>query len=104
MSEWNAGQLARYTPATGAWKEWKLPGDAPQAYGVYVDGRDDVWVSDFGGNAVWRFEPATERFTRVDLGPQGADVRQINGRQGEVWLPESGADRLVRVRTGAGPG
>src|SRR3989449_7007699 len=27
VSEWNAGQVGRYHPATNAWKEWKLPGD-----------------------------------------------------------------------------
>ena len=29
----------------------------------------------------------------------GAQVRQILGRPGEVWAPESGTDRLVVIRT-----
>jgi virginiamycin B lyase len=33
VSEWNSGQLSRYTPTTGAWTSWKLPGDSPRAYG-----------------------------------------------------------------------
>ena len=37
VSEWNAGQVAVYTPADGSWREWKLPGDTPRAYAVYVD-------------------------------------------------------------------
>ena len=41
-----------------------LPGANPQAYAVYVDERDQVWVSDFGGNAVFRFEPGSETFER----------------------------------------
>jgi virginiamycin B lyase len=28
-----------------------------------------------------------------------ANVRQILGRPGEVWLPESGTDRLMVIRT-----
>ena len=28
----------------------------------------------------------------------GSDVRQINGRAGEVWAAESGLDRLVVLR------
>jgi hypothetical protein len=28
-------------------------------------------------------------------------VRQISGRQGQVFLPESGLDRVVAVHTGA---
>jgi virginiamycin B lyase len=101
VSEWNAGQLSRYVPGTGEWTSWKLPGERPRAYAVYVDERDIVWVSDFGGNAVLSFDPATERFTAAYPGskPQ-ANVRQILGRPGEVWLPESATDRLMVIRTG----
>jgi virginiamycin B lyase len=58
-----------------------------------------VWVSDFGANALVRFNPATARFTRLRLPTAGADVRQILGRRGEVWGAESGADKLVVVLT-----
>jgi virginiamycin B lyase len=101
VSEWNAGQVGVYDPAGGTWREWRLPGDNPQAYAVYVDDRDIVWLSDFGGNALVRFDPGTERFTPYPLPDQPANVRQILGRPGEVWGPESGADALVRLRTGA---
>lgn len=100
ISEWNSGQLSRYDPRNGSWRAWKLPGDIPRAYAVYVDERDVVWVSDFGGDAVHAFDPITERFTSYPMSQPGAAVRQILGRPGEVWLPESGADRLVVIRTG----
>jgi virginiamycin B lyase len=100
ISEWNAGNLARYDPATAEWREWRLPGEEPQAYAVYVDERDDVWLSDFGANALVRFDPDTEAFASVPLPDPGASVRQIHGRPGEVWGAESGADKLVIVRTG----
>jgi virginiamycin B lyase len=103
VSEWNSGQLSRYDPASGDWKAWKLPGERPRAYAVYVDERDIVWVSDFGANAVVSFDPGTETFTASYPGSgPGASVRQILGRSGEVWLPESGLDRLMVVRTGGG--
>jgi virginiamycin B lyase len=98
-SEWNAGQVGRYDPATGAWQEWRLPGEAPQAYAVYVDARDDVWVSDFGANAIVRFDPDTGTFISLPLPDPNGQVRQINGRPGEVWAAESGADALVLVHT-----
>ena len=47
---------------------WKLPGDDPQPYAVYVDERDLVWLTDFGANAVVRFDPFTERFDTFKLG------------------------------------
>ena len=37
VSEWNVGQVARYTPSSRSWREWRLPGDKPGAYAVYVD-------------------------------------------------------------------
>jgi virginiamycin B lyase len=101
-SEWNAGQVGRYDPATGEWTEWRLPGDAPQAYAVFVDERDDVWLSDFGANTLVRFDPDTETFAVVPLPDANAQVRQMLGRPGEVWGAESGADALVVVRSTCG--
>jgi virginiamycin B lyase len=89
-----------YDPARKRWREWKLPGPAPQAYAVYVDERDVVWVTDFGANALVRFDPASERFTVFRHPTSGASVRQLFGRPGEVWGAESGLDRLVVARTG----
>jgi virginiamycin B lyase len=68
-------------------------------YAVYVDERDKVWLSDFGANALVRFDPVTERFTSVALPSAGAAVRQILGRRGEIWGAESGTDKLVVVTT-----
>jgi virginiamycin B lyase len=99
VSEWNAGQIAVYDPAGESWREWRLPGDNPQPYAVYVDERDIVWLSDFGANAMVRFDPATEEFASFPLPSNPSNVRQILGRPGEVWLPESAADTLVVIRT-----
>jgi virginiamycin B lyase len=62
VSEWDAGQLARYDPASAAWQEWPLPGDSPRPYAVYVDDEDMVWLSDFGANALVRYNPRQDSF------------------------------------------
>jgi virginiamycin B lyase len=98
VSEYNAGQVASYDPATGQWREWRLPGTRPLAYAVYVDDRDIVWLSDFGANALVRFDLVREAFTVITLPSSPANVRQILGRPGEVWGAESGVDKLVVVR------
>ncbi len=98
VSEWNAGQLAVYDPASGRWREWRLPGARPLPYAVYGDDQDMVWVSDFGANALVRFDPGREEFEAVPLPAPNAAVRQLLGRPSEVWGAESGADRLVVVR------
>ena len=98
VSEWNAGKLGAFDPLPGTWREWRLPGDSPQAYAVYVDEEDRVWVSDFGTNALVRFDPKRETFQSFPLPSRKARVRQLLGRKGEVWGAESGADRLVVIR------
>src|SRR3989442_1256119 len=99
VSEWNSGNVSVYDPRAQTWKTWRLPGESPRAYAVYVDEQDVVWLSDFGANAIVRFEPATEKFQVFPSDRRGANVRQILGRPGEVWAPESGNDRLVVFRT-----
>jgi len=97
VSYWNTGQVGMYDPATGAWREWKLPGASPRAYSVWVDDRDKVWLTEWAGNAIVRFDPATEKFDRFPSSKANANVRQMLGRSGEAWGAESGNDRLVRV-------
>ena len=99
VSEWNAGNLSRYTPATEVWDTWHLPGDSPETYAVFVDDTDTVWASDFGSNSMVRFDPATEEFHTYVLPHDPGNVRQILGRPGEVWFPESAADNLILIRT-----
>jgi len=104
VSEWNSGNVSMHDPrarvAGGMWKTWKLPSAAPRAYAVYVDDKDMVWLSDFGANAVVRFDPRSEKFDSWKHPRESASVRQILGRTGEVWLPESGTEHIAVMRTG----
>ncbi|RWO33429.1 MAG: lyase [Mesorhizobium sp.] len=102
VSEWNAGQVSVFDPAANDWRSWKLPGDEPQAYAVYVDERDKVWLTDFSANAIVRFDPETQTFASFPRDRDNANVRQLNGRSGEVWGAESGTDRLVLIETETG--
>jgi len=98
LTEWNAGQVGMYDPATGAWREWHLPG-ASQPYAVYVDDHDIVWISDFGLDGLVRFDPSTERFEVFRWPTRGALVRQLLGRPGEIWGAESARDKIVVFRS-----
>jgi virginiamycin B lyase len=101
MSEWNGGHLARYSPATKQWKRWAAPGtegnQKARLYAVYVDDRDIVWFSNYTKNAVYAFDPKTEKFTEVPGSKPRSEVKQILGTPGVLWLPESGNDSIMRV-------
>jgi virginiamycin B lyase len=99
VSEWNSGNVSMHDPADGSWKAWKLPGDSPRTYAVYVDDRDKIWLTDFSANAIVRFDPLTEKFNTFPSDRPGANVRQLDGRTGETWGAESGNDRVVVIRT-----
>jgi virginiamycin B lyase len=99
VAEWNSGNVSMHDPAAKSWRTWRVPGDNPKPYAVYVDERDRVWLSDFGGNATWSFDAASEKFERHAMPRDSANVRQILGRKGEVWLPESGTEHITVIRT-----
>jgi virginiamycin B lyase len=101
VSEWNVGQLARFLTEGGytSWREWKLPGANAMPYAVYVDDQDIVWLTDFGANAIVRFDPSAETFTSYPHAQPNAAVRQLLGRPGEVWGAMSGQDKLLLIRT-----
>jgi virginiamycin B lyase len=98
VAEWNSGNLSRYQPKTGAWKTWKAPGDDPRVYAVYVDETDKFLAAEWSAQVMLRFDPASEKFESFKSSSSRANVRQIHGRKGEVWTPESGADKIVVYR------
>lgn len=95
--------MSVYDPKSNGWRSWKLPGDSPRVYAVYVDENDDVWLTDFGANAIVRFDPKSGIFTGFPSNRKNAGVRQLLGRPGEVWGAESGNDRLVVIDLKAKP-
>ncbi len=99
VSEWLSGNVSVYDPKTKKWGVWKAPGESPRVYAVYVDEADKVWVSEWSGNAMYRFDPGSEKFERFALPRPAANIRQIHGRRGEVWLPESGTEHISVIRT-----
>jgi virginiamycin B lyase len=100
IAQYNVGQVGRYAPSTGQWREWRLPGASPRAYAVYVDQTDTVWLTDTSADTIVRFEPATETFTTVAIS-RPSNIAQLGGRPGEVWGAQRARDHVVVVRSGA---
>ena len=51
-----------------------------------MDNKDKVWVTDFAANAILSFDPKSEAFASFPSDKPDAAVRQLNGREGEVWV------------------
>ena len=98
VAEWNSGNLSRFEPKTGKWSKWQAPGDDPHVYAVYVDETDKVWAAEWSAQVMLRFDPATEKFESFRSSSSRPNVRQIHGRKGEVWTPESASDKIVVYR------
>jgi streptogramin lyase len=62
--EWNSGNVSAYDPIDKSWKKWKLPGQKPRAYAVWVDPNDKVWLSDWAANALIHSRPFESDHTR----------------------------------------
>jgi hypothetical protein len=63
-----------------------------------------VWVSDWGANAILRFDPKTEKFEAFPLPDRYAGVRQLAGRKGSLGSRIGGRQALRaegRVEDGA---
>ena len=99
VSEWYSGNLSMHDPAAQSWQTWRLPGERPRAYAVYVDERDMVWVSEWAANITYSFDFRTQKFQAYPMPRDPANVRQILGRPGEVWLPESANEHITVIRT-----
>ena len=79
-------------------KEWKLPGQNPQPYAIFVDDKDLIWISDFGSNAIVTFDPALEKFQSFQIPSTDAQGRQSLGRPGEVLGAESATDKIMIIQ------
>jgi virginiamycin B lyase len=97
-SFWNGGGIGRYDPMQKSWTTFLMPKSRNGTYAVYVDDKDRVWATDWPANAIQRFDPATETFATFPSDKRGAEIREMQGRPGELWGGESGNDRLVVVR------
>jgi virginiamycin B lyase len=76
------GYLGRFTPATGAVKEWRSPGGSGAApYGMALDHGDRIWFVETGlnPNRFIGFNPQTERFfSSLPIPSGGGTVRHMH--------------------------
>lgn len=71
-------------------------GFAPRAMTVGADG--NLWITDRGHNAVYRFDVERRRYTRFDLATPAANPGAITlGRDGNVWFAMNAVAKIGRI-------
>lgn len=94
--------LGVYDPETGTNKNFPLPQNGIIS-GLVMDEDGNLWMPVVQLNRVFRFEPSTEEFTYVDLPTAGSiPVAVTLDRNGNVWVAESGSDRIAMIDTETG--
>ena len=99
VSEWNAGKVAVYAPATRALARMAPAGRVADAV-RRLRRRDGHRLAErLRRERAGPLRPEDGEVHPRPLPSSPANVRQILGRRGEVWGAESGVDKLVVVRT-----
>lgn len=111
----SAGLIARYRPATGEFKTFKLPtGGIETPYALNVDRRNDtIWICGTASDSLISFDPRSESFTVYPLPTRVTFTREIDfDREGGVWTSNSNFPAwqieapnpsIIRLQAGAAP-
>src|SRR5438105_7023575 len=100
------GSLSRIRVSDGQVTTFPQPpgatGFSPNAIVTGPDG--NLWFTDVGGNAIWRFDPLTTTYTKFPVPTRGAFSGNVQptgivvGPDGNIWFTENNAERgLARV-------
>jgi streptogramin lyase len=107
----SSGVVARFDPATRAFREFALPveprgSETPYALNVHRP-TGQIWICGTESDSLIRFDPATERFTVFPLPTRVTYTREIDfDSEGRVWTSNSNSPawqiegatpRLVRL-------
>jgi copper transport protein len=94
--------LGHYDPQTKANKTFPLP-EKGILTGLAIDGSGNVWVPVAEPNKVFKFEPASGKFTGFDIPtPNSGPVGLTVDRDGKLWLPENAAGKIAMIDPATG--
>jgi virginiamycin B lyase len=107
--------LARFNPATGEFKQYKMPTEGIETpYALNVDRRTDtVWICGTASDTLMSFDPRSEKFTVYTLPTRVTYTREIDfDKDGAIWTSNSNFPawqieapnpRVIRIQPGAAP-
>lgn len=94
------GQLGRIDPVSLAVQEWSSDAIQP---GAVVPFADYVWICDCDQGQIFRFDVATEQFTRFDLAEKAYLVGPSDGSSpAQLWLVDQDAGTITPMDPATG--
>lgn len=105
VSRLHADDLARIDPKSGTVTMVPVPFAGPRR--LRSDGDGNLWITAFPESAIYRYEPAAQRFTRFDLPvvPAGSETPyalNVDKRRGIVWVNGNQSDALYALEIASG--
>jgi virginiamycin B lyase len=101
--------IGRLDPRTGAVKEYRVPqvdpGSLPGTHWIHVDKDDIVWGSENWQHSIWRFDPKTEEFKRIQWKVSEGVNSPMGGNyaldpEGNIWRARDKTVAKIGALTG----
>jgi copper transport protein len=94
--------LGQYDPDTKTNRNFPLPEKGIIA-GLAIDNDGNVWMPVTESNKVFKFEPASGKFTAFNIPtPQSGPVNVTVDRDGKLWMPESAVGKIAMIDPATG--
>jgi virginiamycin B lyase len=92
----NPGRIEEFSPSAQSWiADYQLPAGYRQAAFLAVDSTGNIWFPLFGADALGRFDPATQTFTRWAVPTPAAGPWDIAiDHNGNIWFTEHYVNKI----------
>ena len=102
MAEFQNGYLGKLDAKTLKVTWYQVPTANARSRRMRVDDHDRIWLTEYRGNKVAMFDPASEKFTEYPLPPFTFPYRAAVDKNGEIWAGGMHTDHIARVDTKTG--
>ena len=96
------GGAAAANPDSVTIDEWKVPWEKSRPRDPYVAPNGDVWFVGQVGNYVARLDPASGKFTRLEVDPGTHPHNLVVARDGKVWYSGNRNGMIGRIDPATG--
>ncbi len=102
FTESSARKIARFDPSAEKFEEFALPDATAKRdfatsgmWSMIFDANDDIWFSDVGSNAIWKFYRSTNTFEKHEIPTQKSfPLGLAMDSNGVIWFTESFGKRF----------